>query len=251
MESRWALAERAALCLAVAGPTFGGIVVKARHGPVRDAWRVGLRSALPHAAPWGKIPSYCSIEQLQGGIDLAATLQRGHAVRAPGLIERLQGAENGEQLFVSAPERLAHNGPGSHLRHIHDLYLCFLRDRTGGAIDYDRRDRDERFERDPAYAAKTICGTMKRLSALTEADLEGEVSVRMDADPADQDAFQASTFERELTSLLSHTIHHYALVALILRAQDFQCEPEFGVAPATLDYWKRSGVCAPSLGASS
>ncbi len=167
------------------------------------------------------------------------------------LVTRLQAHADGEQLYVRAPEHLAHNGPGSHLRHIHDLYLCFLRDRTEGKIDYDRRERDERFERDAEYAAKTVRGTMERLDALTEEDLQGVVIVKLDADLADEHPFHESTIERELASLLSHTIHHYALVALILRAQGFECEAQFGVAPATLDYWKRSGVCVPSLGSSS
>ncbi len=166
------------------------------------------------------------------------------------LVTRLQSHVDAEALYVRAPESLAHNGPGSHLRHIHDLYLCFLRDRASSRIDYDQRDRDELFERDASHAARTVRETMRRLSALDEQELTGDVLVKMDADPADAEPFHESTIERELVFLLSHTIHHYALIALILRAQGFQCDAEFGVAPATLDYWKRSGMCVPSLGES-
>ena len=176
----------------------------------------------------------------------AQVLEQGLA-----LLRRLADHSSGERLYATAPPALAHNGPGSHLRHIHDLYLCFLRDRGECRVDYDRRERDERFERDPVHAARAIERTLAELRALPEPALFGELAVKMDADPADPEPFVPSTVERELVFLLSHTIHHYALMALILRAQDFECDAEFGVAPATLEYWKRSGVCAPSLGASS
>jgi hypothetical protein len=54
----------------------------------------------------------------------------------------------------------------------------------------------------------------------------------------------ASTVARELQFLLSHTVHHYALIALILRLQGFEPGEEFGVAPSTLAHWRREVVCA-------
>ena len=45
-----------------------------------------------------------------------------------------------------------------------------------------------------------------------------------------------STIERELKFLVSHTVHHYAIIALQLRHQGVEPGPEFGVAPSTLRY---------------
>jgi hypothetical protein len=42
---------------------------------------------------------------------------------------------------------------------------------------------------------------------------------------------------RELQFLASHTVHHYALIAHLARDRGVGVAPEFGVAPATLDYW--------------
>lgn len=98
-------AERAALCLAVGGAKLGGALVHARHGPVRDAWRESLRAARPPTTPWRKIPSHCSIEQLQGGIDLAATLRNGEPVRTKGL---LVAAHGGFVELTSAERSEAH-----------------------------------------------------------------------------------------------------------------------------------------------
>jgi hypothetical protein len=45
-----------------------------------------------------------------------------------------------------------------------------------------------------------------------------------------------STISRELQALSSHTIHHFALIAVILRLHGIFLDPEFGVSPSTLRY---------------
>ncbi len=42
-----------------------------------------------------------------------------------------------------------------------------------------------------------------------------------------------STLERELAMLASHTVHHYAIVALLLRIKGVVVPETFGVAPST------------------
>jgi hypothetical protein len=39
---------------------------------------------------------------------------------------------------------------------------------------------------------------------------------------------------RELEFLLSHTVHHYAIVAILCRLQGIAVDDGFGVAPSTL-----------------
>lgn len=103
--ANWLRAERAALCLAVGGASLGGALVHARHGPVREAWRDGLRAARGPSTPWRKIPCHCTIEQLKGGIDLTATLRNGEPVRTTGL---LTAAEGGVVELTSAERSEAH-----------------------------------------------------------------------------------------------------------------------------------------------
>ena len=173
----------------------------------------------------------------------AAVLQQGLAVYA-----QLDDAR-----YTAVPEGLAHNGVGSHFRHIHDYYRCFLRGIADGRIDYDRRLRDERFEVDRTYAARELAHTLGELLALEPRDAERPVWVKMDAEDGGEgltaeQLWSRSTLGRELRFLLSHTIHHYALIAMILKVQGFDCGREFGVAPSTLEYWKAGAVCAPSPG---
>jgi hypothetical protein len=51
-----------------------------------------------------------------------------------------------------------------------------------------------------------------------------------------QDSFMRSSVSRELQVLSSHTIHHFALIAMTLRAHGVDLDPEFGMAPSTLRY---------------
>jgi hypothetical protein len=43
-----------------------------------------------------------------------------------------------------------------------------------------------------------------------------------------------STACRELQALRSHTIHHFAVIAMALHAWGIAADPDFGVAPSTL-----------------
>ena len=61
-------------------------------------------------------------------------------------------------------------------------------------------------------------------------------------DVADKDFWCASSIERELEFLQSHTIHHYALIGFKLRAFGFDLPVEFGVAPSTLRFWNRQKI---------
>lgn len=182
---------------------------------------------------------------------VAAVVGQNVAVLRQGLdvVRRLD-----TERFCRAPRDLAVSGAGAHFRHIFDYYRCFLRDRDCGRIDYDLRERDERFEREPEYAAKRLERVVDELSAWLDANpagLDGERSVRIRVDAPEglgEAAWTPSTIGRELTQLLSHTIHHFALIALILKLEGVDCGSEFGVAPSTLAYWKERDACAPSAG---
>jgi hypothetical protein len=41
--------------------------------------------------------------------------------------------------------------------------------------------------------------------------------------------------------LLRHTVHHYAIVRLLLAERGVECDPDLGVAPSTLAYRQATG----------
>ncbi|MEL6551020.1 MAG: magnesium chelatase subunit D [Pseudomonadota bacterium] len=79
---RWQRALLALKLLALE-PRLGGVCLRARTGPVRDRWMDGLARL---SVPQRKVPLSVTHEQLDGGLDLAATLSSGREVRSRGLL---------------------------------------------------------------------------------------------------------------------------------------------------------------------
>jgi hypothetical protein len=143
------------------------------------------------------------------------------------------------------------SGAGSHFRHLLDFYERFFEGLEAQRIDYDRRQRDPSLEEDPALARDKIEGVIARLRrlpvrGLSDRGLAPALLVKADAEGADVHGapWAGSTVERELQVLMSHTVHHYALIAVALRMNGIDPGPEFGVAPSTLRYWKEQRACA-------
>ncbi len=84
----WDRHLRALQLLAVDPVGLGGIVVRSRSGPVRDRFMVAAQNVLP---PLTKIHPSTSLEQLDGGIDLAQTLSGGKMIRQRGIFDRQGG----------------------------------------------------------------------------------------------------------------------------------------------------------------
>ncbi len=156
--------------------------------------------------------------------------------------------QQGLNLLYNIDDRLyTHTGQlphtasvGGHMRHCLDFYHCFVRGSETGIIDYDRRERDDRIARERHVAVATIETLVACLEQQAHMSGQQPVQVRLDQSPqrSDADAWSASSVARELQFLVSHTIHHYALIATLLRLQGFEPGKEFGVAPATLAYWR-------------
>ena len=131
------------------------------------------------------------------------------------------------------------SGVGKHIRHTLDHYLSFLKGLDGN-IDYDVRERDSRLEDDRLYAIakmqEIVKGLTELLSHPEKVNRTALVNSNEGEHPAGDIPWSPSTIKRELQYLLSHTVHHYALITLILRIQGFQTSKDFGVAPSTLKY---------------
>jgi magnesium chelatase subunit D len=95
----WEDAVLAAALLAVDPAGLGGVVLRARVGPLREEWLAILRGLLPEAAPQVRVPLSVTDDRLLGGLDLGATLQSGMPVIERGL---LAGADGGVALLPMA-----------------------------------------------------------------------------------------------------------------------------------------------------
>ena len=131
--------------------------------------------------------------------------------------------------FSTSPRSLEPYRVGSHLRHILEFYECFLDGLVTLQIDYDARKRDEAVENSRAAATGKICSIIRRLE--TTLSLRGDSIVGV---PMEEYGYLTSSVGRELQVLSSHTIHHFALIAMTLRAHGVAVHADFGMAPSTL-----------------
>jgi hypothetical protein len=165
--------------------------------------------------------------------------------------------EQGFELLGRIPDRVyaanGHDGAarpvGPHFRHVLEHYSCFLDGRAAGRIDYDARAREAAIESDRAAARERIRELVRGLEAVEEDELEAGSSARLECGVGDEaDQWSRTSVRRELHFLLSHTIHHYALIGLLLERHGVDPGDEFGVAPSTLKHWRSQPTCAPPAG---
>jgi uncharacterized damage-inducible protein DinB len=128
---------------------------------------------------------------------------------------------------------------GAQYRHILEHYRSFFAGLSTGRVDYDARARDEKIE---SYRAAAFEVTRECLAAIDTLDgvADGPLLVQIDTGAPDATPdWRTSSLGRELQFLSSHTIHHYALIKLLLDDAGLDLGPEFGVAPSTLA-WQRA-----------
>lgn len=126
---------------------------------------------------------------------------------------------------------------GAHVRHLLEHYECLLNP-DNGVVDYDQRPRNQVLESCRNTALKSIQGIRQALPQIAS----GPVHIRYLPAAASEDALvvMASSIERELLFLISHTIHHMALIALFARRAGLSVPADFGVTPSTSRY--RAGL---------
>lgn len=149
---------------------------------------------------------------------------------AQKLLERMD-----DRTYTKVEAPMFSSSIGSQLRHCLDFYQCFLDGLKAGKVDYDSRERDETIEQSRSRAIQRIEQTTAQLWKLS--DDQGTLRVKQDSP-----YWSTSSLRRELQFLLSHLVHHQALMAVVLRVYGFVPTPEFGVAPATLEHWKARKV---------
>jgi hypothetical protein len=142
--------------------------------------------------------------------------------------------------FSTSPRGLSPHKVCSHLRHIVEFYECFLDGLEWAHVDYDARKRDPEMESSPLAAAVKIRAIIDRLESDPALRHENVLFVR--AEDADAlglaDPYLMSSVARELMTLSSHTVHHFALISVTMQAHGLAMDPAFGVAPATLRHWE-------------
>lgn len=129
-------------------------------------------------------------------------------------------------------------GIGPHIRHCVEHYESLLDGIETGEVDYDHRKRDRKVETERAFAVQRIAELLSRLELLHGLSLNTPLRIKMDthSETEQHDLWTQSSLGRELQSVISHTVHHYALISLLMRHHGQEPPHDFGVAPSTLRF---------------
>ncbi|MFN3244127.1 MAG: DinB family protein [Planctomycetota bacterium] len=137
--------------------------------------------------------------------------------------------------YAETTPELAGSSIGMHVRHCLDHYATLLQGLRTGRFDYDQRGRAVDVECDRECAARWARSLRDDLGAiLRDTDLTSAVDVRTASTPNGQVDWQRSSVGRELQFLVSHTVHHSAMVAASCRVRGLPVSADHGVAPSTL-----------------
>ena len=140
-------------------------------------------------------------------------------------------------------------GPGAHLRHVLDHYTAFLDGLETDLIDYDARHRGGAIESERHAGMRRMLEVAEGLTRVSREDLDRRVRVREDAaESSGLEDSSLSSLRRELQFLHSHTVHHWAIVALLLGKRGIEVAEGFGLAPSTRRHLERQRECVPQAG---
>lgn len=122
----------------------------------------------------------------------------------------------------------------AHIRHVLERFLSVLNGMPSGQINYDDRRRDPTLENNPQAAIFALASIRRRLDELSRRDLTETVAVQESVHPAMAPVRVNSTLARELMGLVSHSVHHLAIISVLLRSLGYRLDPELGKAASTL-----------------
>lgn len=126
---------------------------------------------------------------------------------------------------------------GAHIRHILDRFHCVLSGLPTATIDYDDRKRDKSIENNLDTAAFALASVAKRIGSVEVMNaLNATIAVRESVHHQGPAVTMPSTVGRELMGLVTHSVHHLAIIALIVKSYGYEMDSDFGKAPSTILY---------------
>jgi uncharacterized damage-inducible protein DinB len=154
---------------------------------------------------------------------------RGRLEELMGLVLTLPA-----DLYCARSSRVS-GSVGEHVRHLLDHISSLVSQSSSSAVlSYDHRTRGTALESDPSVAAREMMRLDAALERWSKRSLDEPVTVVAMMSADGQAVTGWSTLARELAFVLSHTVHHQAIVALLLEQLGVESPSErFGYAPST------------------
>jgi uncharacterized damage-inducible protein DinB len=156
------------------------------------------------------------------------------------VVDRLDDAQ-----YVRKPVGVIESSVGGHVRHCLDHVRSLLTAIETGHLDYDHRERGTLVESSRDCAIEQIEAMAVALAWLPEGVLGRPLAVSVTMSSGDDPVEVESSVGRELAFVLSHTIHHNAIVNAMVRTLGGWVPERFGYAPSTVRHMERTAAaCA-------
>jgi uncharacterized damage-inducible protein DinB len=147
------------------------------------------------------------------------------------VVETLMGVQ--AATFVARPAPGVSGTIGEHVRHMLDHISALVAAGPGQLLSYDHRERGTAVETDVNAAVDRILHLMAIIERRSDKALDDPVEVTSMVSASGAKVTGWSTLGRELAFVVNHTIHHQAIIALLLAFQGASVPDRFGYAPST------------------
>jgi uncharacterized damage-inducible protein DinB len=135
--------------------------------------------------------------------------------------------------YVGRPLPGVSGSVGEHVRHTLDHIGALISLTPGAILTYDHRERGTPIESDPGAALRAFMRLKAALVDRLAMDPDTPVAVVSTIAPEGDAVAAWSSLAREVAFVISHTIHHQALIATLLAVQGHTVADRFGYAPST------------------
>jgi uncharacterized damage-inducible protein DinB len=146
-----------------------------------------------------------------------------------GVIEALS-----DEQYIVRPVGKIDSSIGAHVRHCLDHFQSLIRAVETRRLDYDQRERGTPIESDRIAALSAITELQRRLVELPAESVSRTLWLTAMLSESGPSVELHSSLGRELAYVLSHTIHHHALIGAMVKTLGGTLPPRFGYAPATI-----------------
>lgn len=178
----------------------------------------GLTHAVPAAHAYSAVTTVHALERL-----------------LDELVEMLMTVD--PAVYRARPAAPVSGSVGEHVRHALD-HIAALSAVSPSAdpsfeLSYDHRERGTEVEAEPDAAVRQIFRLQAALDRWMGEPLDRPILVATRVTSGGDTVAGWSSLARELTFVISHTIHHQAVIALLLAWQGVGVADRFGYAPST------------------
>ena len=129
---------------------------------------------------------------------------------------------------------------GGHVRHCLDHVVALLRGVEGGVIDYEDRQRGGDIETNLESARAELARLDAAVVALPDAAADAPVTIAVLLSPDGPALHAPSSLGREIAFVVSHTVHHNAMIGGMVKALGGAVPADFGVAAGTLRHQQQT-----------